>query len=374
MIYFDNAATGGFKPRAVTDAVNNVIRFLSANPGRSGHRLSVTGAELVYDARCALSELFGSTPERVIFTKNCTESLNLAILGAVKKGMHVITTVYEHNSVLRPLFRLKEKGIILLDVVTAESPNKITEAIKSKINKHTGMVVLNALSNVTGDVLPFHEVGLLCEEFGLTYIVDGAQAGGHIPIDVENDKIHALSLACHKGLYGIMGSGALILRKDFDLEPLIVGGTGSESFNLLHPTTYPDKLESGTLNLPAIAALTESARYVKANMKSFATLLLNHTRLLIDGLSKMDKITVMSKPNPAGIVSFKVDDIASTDVADFLSEKYDIAVRSGIHCAPLLHQYLGTVDVGLTRASLSVQNTTREIRCFLSAVYDLIKD
>lgn len=369
MIYFDNAATGGFKPRAVTDAVESVIRYLSANPGRSGHRLSITGAEIVFDARVSLAELFNAQPERVIFTKNCTEALNLAILGSVKKGMHVLTTVYEHNSVLRPLFSLKEKGIITLDVVMAEKIDLLPKAVEDKITDKTGMLVVNAVSNVTGDKLPVYELGEIAKKHNLIYIVDGAQAGGHIGLDIDTLSATAICLACHKGLYGIMGSGALILSKSAELEPIITGGTGSESFNLLQPTTYPDKLEGGTLNLPAISAICESARYVKTNMKSFSRLLLEHTALLIDGLKSLN-LPVYSSPNEAGIVSFAVNGIPSVDVAEILDKDYDIAVRSGIHCAPLLHQFLGTVDSGLTRVSLSAQNTTREIRYFLSAIKD----
>lgn len=374
MVYFDNAATGGFKPRAVTDAVNNIIRYLSANPGRSGHRLSVTGAEIVWDARRALAELFNAKEERVIFTKNCTESINLAILGLVKPGMHIITSVYEHNSVLRPLFQLKEKGVILLDVVTADSIDLLPLAIEKKINKHTGMIVLNSASNVTGEVLPVQEVGEIAKKYNLIYIVDGAQGGGHIDLDLKAQNISALCLACHKGLYGIMGSGALIVGDNTEISPVIVGGTGSESFNLLQPPTYPDRLESGTLNLPAIASLTESVRYAKANMKNFSALLTSHTEFIIDALSQIPRIKVYSTPNPVGIVSFSVGDIPSVDIAEILDAEYDIAVRSGIHCAPLLHQFLGTVDSGLVRVSLSAQNSMREIRFFLNAVKEKFLD
>ena len=367
MIYFDNAATGGFKPRAVTDAVNNVIRYLSANPGRSAHRLSVTGAEMVLDARCALGELFNARPEHVIFTKNCTEALNYAIFGLIGRGNHVITTVYEHNSVLRPLFSLKEKGEISLDVVMTDNIGDLPKKIEGKINRNTKLIVVNSVSNVTGDVLPVQEIGELAKKHNIFYIVDGAQGGGHINIDIKEMNITALALACHKGLYGIMGSGALILSDNADVKPIVFGGTGSESFNLLQPTMYPDRLESGTINLPAVAALTESIRYVKDNMKSFSHLLINNSEFLIEGLKSIGA-SVFSRPNPAGVVSFSVEGMQSVDVAEILDSDYDIAVRAGVHCAPLLHLFLGTADTGLVRVSLSAQNTSREIRYFLSAV------
>ena len=288
--------------------------------------------------------------------------------------MHIITTIYEHNSVLRPLFQLKEKGIILLDIVTAETVDEIPLAIEKKINKHTGMIILNAVSNVKGDILPVEKVGKIAKANNIIYIVDGAQGGGHIDLDVKNQNISALCLACHKGLYGIMGSGALLINDDTEIAPVIVGGTGSESFNLMQPPTYPDRLESGTLNLPAIASLAESVRYTQSNMKNFSTLLLSHTEYIINALSTIPKIKIYSSPNPAGIVSFAVGDIPSVDVAEILDSEFDIAVRSGIHCAPLLHQFLGTVDTGLVRVSLSAQNSMREIRFFLNAVKERFGD
>lgn len=374
MIYFDNAATGGFKPRAVTDAVCNVVRYLSANPGRSAHRLSLAGAEIVYSTRKALAELFNAQSERVIFTKNCSEALGVAIYGMVEKDMHVITTVYEHNSVLRPLFLLKEKGFITLDVAVPEKDKSIVDKISELITEKTGLVVVSALSNVTGESLPILEIGKLCKQKNILFIVDGAQAGGHVKIDIKETGISALALACHKGLYGIMGSGALIVGDDVEISPVFVGGTGSESFNLKHPSTYPDRLESGTLNLPAIAGLFEGVRYVRCNLSAFNKILTEQTEYLIAELNKLPFVTCYSSPNPAGIVSFSVKNTSSVEVADLLNKNFDIAVRSGIHCAPLLHQYLGTVDVGLTRVSLSPQNTYREIRFFIKALIDLFEN
>lgn len=372
MIYFDNAATGGFKPRAVTDAAHNVIRYLSANPGRSGHRLSLTGAEIVYETRKVLGDMFNANPDRVIFTKNCTEALNQAIFGLVKPNSHVITTVYEHNSVLRPLFLLKDRGLISIDVVIPSEKLGLVESIKEKITDKTSLIVTTATSNVTGEIIDVKGIANLAKSLNIDYVVDGAQAGGHIKIDVGNSGITALALACHKGLYGIMGSGALILSDNATVTPTFVGGTGSESFNLKHPDIYPDALEYGTLNLPAIASLLEGAKYVQKNFKSFSKILLDNTTYLIDRVSALPSVTCYSSPNPSGIVSFRINHLNSNEVADILNKEYDVAVRAGIHCAPLLHQYLNTVDSGLVRASLSAQNTSSEIRCFVNAIKDII--
>ncbi len=367
MIYFDNAATGGFKPRSVIDATTYSVKYLLANPGRSGHRLSLTGAEIVFSTRERLARFFNLSPSNVVFTKNCTEALNTAILGTVKKGGHVITTVYEHNSVLRPLYQLKEKGLISLDVVNAE-PSGIDKAIEEKINADTYLIVTTSVSNVTGEKLPLDKIGQTAKKHGLIYIVDGAQGGGHIPIDIKKMNVSALAVAGHKGLYGIMGSGALLLGDGIDVSPLTFGGTGTESLSTTQPLSMPEKLESGTLNLPAISALNEGVRYISENMEYFSKNLYVMTEKLIDGLNKIDGVKIYSAPNPAGIVSFNLYDEDSARIADILSKEYDIAVRSGYHCAPLIHSRLKTIGSGTVRASLSIENSSYEINCFISAV------
>lgn len=372
MIYFDNAATGGFKPRAVSDTAYTVIRYLSANPGRSGHRLSITGASTVYDCRRALAQTFNGVTEKTIFTKNCTEALNLAILGTAKKGGKVITTVFEHNSVLRPLYHLQRQGIISLSVVAPNDKGELLEQIQKAYTKEVYAVVVTATSNVTGQNLPLQEIGNFCKDNDLLFIVDGAQGGGHIPLDMQELNINALALAGHKGLMGIMGTGVLMLDQKTDVSPLIFGGTGTESKLTFQPDCYPEKLESGTLNLPAIAALNEGIRTVSENYPSFSKHLINYTKTLIEGLKKIDKIKVFSSPNPCGIVSFEVSDIPSNEFADILNKDYDIAVRGGLHCAPLMHAYLGTQENGLVRASLAVQNTQNEIGYFINSVSKIV--
>lgn len=368
MIYFDNAATGGFKPRAVTDAADTVIRYLSANPGRSGHRLSIAGAETVEKCRQSLSEMFGGKEDRVIFTKNCTEALNVAIFGSLKTGGHVITTAFEHNSVLRPLHALKNKGLIELDIVYPEEDKPLACSIKDKIKPNTYLIVATAVSNVTGLELPLAEIGAVAKETDALFLVDGAQGGGHIPLNISKLNISMLALAGHKGIYGIMGSGALVLDDDVELEPLLYGGTGSESFNLNQPSVYPERLEAGTLNLPAIAALHEGVKFISGNIKNFGAHLLTATENLIDGINQIPTAVCYSRPNRAGICAFKLKNLASSEVADILNAEYDVAVRGGLHCAPLAHKFLNTDDEGLVRASLAVQNSAREINYFISAL------
>ena len=236
------------------------------------------------------------------------------------------------------------------------------------------MIVCNAVSNVTGLALPIAEIGALAKENGLLFLVDGAQGGGHIHLDMKEQNISMLCLAGHKGLFGIMTSGILLFDESVEVEPLIFGGTGSESFNLSQPTCYPDRLESGTLNLPAISSLLEGIKYVKTNRKNFATHLFSMTEKLINALDEIQGITTYSKPNQSGIVAFAIKDISSDHVADILNKDYDIAVRGGLHCAPLMHKFLGTLDSGLVRVSLAVQNSSKEISFLIHAIKDIVKN
>ncbi len=371
MVYFDNAATGGFKISAVTDAAQTVLKFLCANPGRSGHRLSLAGAGIVSQARDALAEMFNAQPERVIFTKNCTEALNFAIFGSLKDGGHVITTTFEHNSVLRPLFTLKNKGLIELDVVEPEVNKPLDKLIEEKIKPNTYLIIATAVSNVTGYELPIENIGKVAKKHALHFLVDGAQGGGHIPLDMEKNNISMLALAGHKGLYGIMGSGALIIDNETDLEPMLYGGTGSETFNFSQPQSYPERLEAGTLNLPAIAALNEGVRYINQNLKNFSTHLYNATKIIINGLKNIPKVECFSAPNRTGIVAFRLLNMPSSEVADILNYDYDIAVRGGLHCAPLTHNFLSTKEEGLVRISVAVQNSSREADYLLRAIKEI---
>ncbi len=371
MIYFDNASTGGFKPHSVMENATTVMRFLSANPNRSGHRLALTGMDIIHNTRTIIGKFFSCQSDRVIFTKNCTESLNTAIFGSLQVGGHVITTVYEHNSVLRPLHALKEKGLISLDIVKPYDNKDIVSAIREKINPKTYAIICNSVSNVNGESLPIEKIGLLAKENNLLFLVDGAQGGGHIFLDIKKQNISMLALAGHKGLSGIMASGVLLLNDNVEIQPLIYGGTGVESFSLAQPAYYPEKLESGTLNLPAIASLYEGVKHIMANRENFAVHLMSKTKTLIDGLKKIDKIKVFSSPNESGIVAFKLINMPSNEVADILNNEYDVAVRSGLHCAPLMHEFLGSGDDGLVRASLAIQNSSSEIAFFLRAIREI---
>ena len=243
--------------------------------------------------------------------------------------------------------------------------------IKGKMDDSTKLVVMTAVNNVCGNVLPYFEVAELCKKRGVKLIIDGAQAGGHLPLYLT-EGISAIALAGHKGLYGIMGSGALILNENFEVKPLIYGGTGTSSMDLMQPVDLPEGLESGTLALPAIAALSEGVRLVKTNLNHIVSVLENYTERLIVGLNEIENVKVYSQKNSAGIVAFSVKNKSSQEFCDSLNE-YDIAVRGGYHCSPLTHKFLNTTADGLIRASLAPHNSSREIRFFINAVKELTR-
>ena len=376
MIYFDNAATGGRKPYAVQRAVRAATEGCCGNPGRSGHALALALAQDVLRTRRLLARFFNAPDsERVIFTQNCTHALNLAIHGlcAQKRGtspeIHVVSTVAEHNSVLRPLFALERQGKISLTLVQAERGVVSPRDIAAAVRENTVAAVFTLASNVTGMTIDPAAVRDLLPDDVLT-ICDGAQACGHIPVDLRGAGIDALAVAGHKGMCGIQGSGALLLSERFSPPPLLYGGTGSESANPDMPLFYPDRLEAGTISCPAAASLAEGVLHLLPRQEKIAAHLKKLTGVLVNGLKEIEGIAVYSRPNPCGIAAFACDNLQSEFFAQRLSDEYDVAVRGGLHCAPKMHEALGTKE-GLVRASLSEYSTRAEAEVFLRAVREI---
>ncbi len=367
MLYLDNAATGGTKPPSVQTAVRAAMQTC-ANPGRSGHRLSIACAERTLACRELLSELFdGYGFERVAFTKNCTEALNIAILGGLKAGDHVVTTPFEHNSVLRPLEYLKQSGVITYSVAPLTKGKLRAETIASLVQKNTVMAIVTSASNVTGETPDLAAIRAVLPERVL-FVVDGAQGAGHLPLQMRETGIDALALAGHKGLHAIQGAGALLFSERFNPRPILFGGTGSESFRLDMPDVYPDRLESGTVSYPAICSLYEGALIVKMQRKTGAELLTRMTASFLEKLKAMPNYTAYSSSNPCGITAFAHKKYSSEAVAATLSDEYSIAVRGGLHCAPLVHRTLGTFPEGLVRASFSPWQGMREVNELVGAL------
>ncbi len=367
MIYLDNAATGGAKPQNVLTAVQSALQ-LCANPGRGAHRLAVTCLSGVQACRKALAQHF-DCPEhdRVIFTKNCTEALNIALQGLLKKGDHVITTCLEHNSVLRPLYYLKNHRGIEYDICPLDGGELSPQRIASLLRPNTKAVVVTAASNVSGYCPDLVAIRKALPERVLL-ICDGAQGGGHLPLKMSSMGIDALCLAGHKGLYGIQGSGVLLLSSRANPDPLLFGGTGSLSYAQEMPDFLPDGLEAGTLNFPAILSLLQGVNYLTVHEQVIAERLKRLTAVLIRGLKKLPEVRVYSQPNPCGIVAFAHRKRPSEYLSMLLSQKYDIATRGGLHCAPLAHEAFGTSGDGLLRVSFGHQNTERDVETLLSAL------
>ena len=376
MIYFDNAATGGRKPDSVIRAVHASISGLCGNPGRSGHALSIALAEQVFACREHLRRFFrANSSDRVILTKNCTEALNIALFGLIRgqkrfKKPHIVSTVAEHNSVLRPLFFLERTGEIELTLVPLTDGKVLPESIAAAVRKNTLACAFTLASNVTGaDIDPAAVRALLPAE--VYTVCDGAQACGHVPVDMKSAGIDALAVAGHKGMHGIQGSGALLFSERLELAPFMFGGTGSESFNPAMPDFYPDKLEAGTLSCPAAASLTEGVLYLETHMDGAAQKVYSMTERLAAGLQKIPNVRVFSRPNPCGIVAFSCAKLQSEFFAQELSDDYRIAVRGGLHCAPKMHDALGSGRNGLVRASLSEFNSPAEVEQFLAAAEEI---
>ena len=371
MIYFDNAATGGRKPDTVLTAVNSAIK-VCANPGRSGHKLALSCARQVENCRSMLDGFFdGYGFDRVIFTKNCTEALNVALFGSLRQGDHVIATCMEHNSVLRPLEYLRKQGIITYDVcpLRGEGANAYLHPsdVRDLLQPNTRLVAVTAASNVTGYAPDLVAVRAILPQ-NILFLCDGAQGAGHFNLKMKGAGIDLLTIAGHKGMFGIQGSGALLFSEKINPPPILYGGTGSISLSLDMPDFYPDGLEAGTLAFPAILSLLEGGRYLTLHQAEIERSLTSLTQYFLEGLSSLSNYAPYAAPNPCGIVSFRHRTLQSETIADTLSAKHSIAVRGGLHCAPLMHEYLGTLDGGLVRASFSHYNTKTEIDRLLHAL------
>ena len=362
MIYFDNCATGGKKPASVLRAVRAQLRS-PANPGRAGHRRAVQALALAEETRTLAGSLVGAPPERILFSKNCTESLNLAIRGLIPENTHVVTTVYDHNATLRPLAFLEREGKIRLSFARPEHGRMTLSSIRKQLAKDTSAVVLNCASNVLGARADVEDISAYCKARGLLLILDGAQFVGHGETGLPSLYYSAIAAAPHKTLYAPQGIAFLAAREL--PAPLLFGGTGTSGESLVQPGEAPEGFEAGTLNMPGIAGLRAGLIHCRRHEREDAETVFSLTEELHRELLGIRGVSVFSRPNRAGIVSFLVEGQDSTETADILS-RAGIAVRPGIHCAPLVHRELGTLASGLVRISFGAQNTAGELRRFLT--------
>ena len=371
MIYVDNSATTNIKPKSVIKAVNLALTKYSANPGRAGHNLAIETAVEIASIREKVASFLGAPkPSNVVFTSGCTEALNLAILGTAQAGGHVIATCNEHNSVLRPLFHLQQNGVIELSIVTPKNKDKITrEDIEKHIKPNTYLVCTNHISNVDGMIADVDAIGEMCAENCILYLVDAAQSCGHVKINMQKSNIDMLAIAPHKGLYAPQGIGVLAFSQRAKIKPIKFGGTGTESISTTQPKTSPECYESGTVATPNIFGLGAGIDFVKENFDLINQKIEDLTTYLCYELGKIPNVICYTHPdNSHGVIGFNIEKMESEKVSQILNDKYSIYTRSGLHCAPLKHKHLETLNQGIVRISLSYFNTFSEIIQIIKAI------
>ncbi|AME10031.1 MULTISPECIES: aminotransferase class V-fold PLP-dependent enzyme [Gemella] len=373
--YFDYGATSLKKPKAVADKVYEVLSSAQyANASRGSYQEANNAFRAVFEARKAISEFFGLKDEsRLVFTGNSTESLNIAILGLLNKEDHVITTTMEHNSVLRPIYLAHETIGCEYTIIKGDKTGLISyEDLENAIKPNTKMIAITHGSNVTGNIIDVRKVSEICKKHNLILVVDVSQTAGVIPINVEKDGIDILCFTGHKSLYGPQGIGGLCVNMESpEIRRYKVGGSGVRTFDKVHPGEYPLRLEAGTLNTAGILGLYEGIKYIKEKgienlykkQMSFANKFYNSLK----GLDCLEFYGDFSKKKTA-VVSLNFKGVPAGDVADVLAEEYNIAIRAGAHCAPLMHEVLGTREQGIVRFSFSSMNTEEEIDYAINAI------
>ena len=378
MIYMDNAATTMHKPQAVIDAVVAAMSSLG-NAGRGANEASLSASRVIYDTREKLCRFFhGTSPRQIVFTNNSTESLNIAIKGLLDPGDHVITTMLEHNSVLRPLYEMEQKGVALTIIKSNEKGTFDIRDMEEAIRPETKMIICTNGSNLTGNHIDVKKVGELAHRHGLLFVVDASQTAGVFPIDVQDMQIDVLCFTGHKGMLGPQGIGGMYVREGLQIRPLKSGGSGVQTYSKTHPTEMPTALEAGTLNGHGIAGLGAAVSYLMETG-------IDHIRAreqelmwkFYEGVKDIPGITIygdFSTKDRCAIVTLNIGDYDSSEVSDELLTEYSISTRPGGHCAPLMHEALGTVEQGAVRFSFSHYNTDEEVDIAIQAVRELAQE
>lgn len=375
MIYFDNAATTMRKPDCVVQAVAEAMCSFG-NSGRGVHGGAMRASRIIYETRAALAQLFGAeSPDRIAFTANSTQALNMALKGVLNPGDHVITTALEHNSVLRPLYELEDQGVELTILPADSLGNICYDDFEKAIGPKTKAIVTTHGSNLTGNLLDISRIGAIARKHGLLYIVDASQTAGVFNIDVRCMHIDILCFTGHKGLLGPQGTGGIYLREGLEIRPLLSGGSGVQTYLRSHPPQMPTALEAGTLNAHGIAGLGAAVGYLRKT--GLSAIREKEQELMWEFYSQVKQIPGIvvygdfTTQNRCAIVSLNIRNYDSGEVSDALSEQFGIATRPGAHCAPLMHRALGTVEQGAVRFSFSHYNTLEEIKIAVSALQKL---
>ncbi len=377
IIYLDNGATSFPKPEEVYRFMDHFYRNYGVNPGRSGYDLCLEAGNLVEETRKMLTEFFnGYDPNRLCFSYNSTDALNLAIFGLLEPGDHAITTTLEHNSVLRPLYHLSLQGVEV-DYVPFDSRGFVDpEEIKKKIKKNTRLVVVNHASNVIGTVQPVKEIGRICREHGVVFVIDASQSAGKVPIDMKDMNIDVVCFTGHKSLLGPTGIGGLCVGEGVDIKITRAGGTGVRSAQRTHLEEYPFRLEYGTPNLLGIAGLHAGVKWVRQKgLENIHAHEMKLTEMLVRGLKEIDGVTLYCQDDLTdhiSVIAFNIDGMEAQDVGIMLDVEYNIACRTGLHCAPLVHEQLGTDRIkGAVRFGIGPFNTEEHIQTAIQAVREI---
>lgn len=375
MIYLDNGATSFPKPLSVRQNVDISLKKFSANPGRSGHSLSLRAAKEIFDCRKRLKELFNvNSEEEIIFTENCTMALNTVIFGLLNEGDHVLISSMEHNSVTRPLESLKDKGVTYSTFDYSYDDNETVDNVRNLIKPETKLVICTHASNVFGFRFPIERICALCHAYGILFCVDSAQSAGVFDIDVGTNQYDFVCMSGHKSLYGPMGTGVLILNNR-NLKPLLYGGTGTESVKKSQPEGLPEKFESGTQNMNGISGLKAGVDFVKnRGIKNIYNHEYKLAKRLFNGLANNRKVITYNKSFDYGkvapVVSFNIDGVYSEDLVAKLN-KYGIMTRGGLHCSPLAHTTMNTIENGTVRVVPGAFNTINDINYLINVIRKL---
>lgn len=375
MIYLDNGATSFPKPLSVRQNVDISLKKFSANPGRSGHSLSLRAAKEIFECRKRLKELFNvNSEEEIIFTENCTMALNTVIFGLLSEGDHVLISSMEHNSVTRPLESLKDKGVTYSTFDYSYDDNETVDNVRKLIKPETKLVICTHASNVFGLRFPIERICALCHAYGILFCVDSAQSAGVFDIDVGTNQYDFVCMSGHKSLYGPMGTGVLILNNR-NLKPLLYGGTGTESVKKSQPEGLPEKFESGTQNMNGISGLKAGVDFVKnRGIKNIYNHEYKLAKRLFNGLANNRKVITYNKSFDYGkvapVVSFNIDGVYSEDLVAKLN-KYGIMTRGGLHCSPLAHTTMNTIENGTVRVVPGAFNTINDINYLLNVIRKL---
>lgn len=378
MIYLDNAATTMHKPQCVIDAVVGAMSSMG-NAGRGVNDASLSASRVIYDTREKLCRMFGGTnPKQVVFTCNSTESLNIAIRGVLSSGDHVITTVLEHNSVLRPLYEMEKKGVRLTIIGSDEKGRIDMKALEAAICEDTKLIACTNGSNLTGNYVDVGEIGALAHRHGALFLVDASQTAGVFPIDVQKMKIDILCFTGHKGLLGPQGTGGMYVREGLKIRPLKSGGTGVQTYRKEQPEEMPTALEAGTLNGHGIAGLNAALAYLEeTGIDTIRAREQELMRKFYNGVKDIPGVRVygdFEQKERCAVVTLNIGDYDSGEVSDALLTDYGISTRSGGHCAPLMHEAFGTVEQGAVRFSFSHYNTDEEVETAIRAVRELAQE